>query len=579
MLAALAAERGWELVPLPADALGRVARRPGRARPADAAAGRVASAGSPSRSRRCATAGVPLLLDVAQSLGQTRGAGRAAPPTSAPAASGSAARAASGSLVVDPAWHAALRRPADPGARRCTPACRRLEQQEAHVAGRVGLAVAVQEWTPALLPRVHALAARPARAARRRRLAGRRAAGRAAPASPRCVPPDGVDPVRGAGRRCWRAACWSSRRPAHPRRRARPGRCCACRPPPGCSRGRPRARLAAAGLLDSVRAVTDATRRPAAPLQHSPLHDRHVALGAKIADFGGWEMPIEYPGGGVLKEHTAVREAVGVFDVSHLGKGVVRRRRARRRRRRLRQRPAHQRPAPRRRRAGAVHAVLRRPHRRRRRRPHPVRPQRGRGLPHPQRRQLQPGRVAAAADAPEGITVEDLHTTLAVIAVQGPRSTELVQALGLPTDHDYMSFTGADWQGRSVVVCRTGYTGERGYELLPQWDDAGRPLGRRARGRRAARRAALRPRRPRHAAHRDGLPAARPGPVARDHPRAGPRDLGRRLGQAALLGPRGAAARARGRPRARRCGGSRGWTGASPARTCRSGWASARSAR
>ena len=56
------------------------------------------------------------------------------------------------------------------------------------------------------------------------------------------------------------------------------------------------------------------------PLLQTPLHDRHVALGAKLADFGGWEMPIEYPGGGVLKEHAAVREAVGLFDVSHLGK-------------------------------------------------------------------------------------------------------------------------------------------------------------------------------------------------------------------------------------------------------------------
>ena len=56
----------------------------------------------------------------------------------------------------------------------------------------------------------------------------------------------------------------------------------------------------------------------------SPLHDRHVALGAKLADFGGWEMPLEYAGGGVLKEHAAVREAVGVFDVSHLGKARVR---------------------------------------------------------------------------------------------------------------------------------------------------------------------------------------------------------------------------------------------------------------
>ena len=55
-----------------------------------------------------------------------------------------------------------------------------------------------------------------------------------------------------------------------------------------------------------------------------PLHDRHVALGAKLADFSGWSMPIEYAGGGVLAEHVAVREAVGLFDVSHLGTGTVR---------------------------------------------------------------------------------------------------------------------------------------------------------------------------------------------------------------------------------------------------------------
>ena len=203
-------------------------------------------------------------------------------------------------------------------------------------------------------------------------------------------------------------------------------------------------------------------------LQQGPLHDRHVALGAKLADFGGWEMPIEYPGGGVLKEHTAVREAVGVFDVSHLGKGVVRGQ-------------------------GAVDFVN-------------------------DRLTNDLGRVGAgqaqytlccddeggvvddllayvrsesevflipnaansssvvtrlAADAPDGIEVEDLHRTLAVLAVQGPRSRELVGALGLPTDHDYMSFAGADWQGKPVVVCRTGYTGELGFELLPRWDDAG----------------------------------------------------------------------------------------------------------
>src|SRR5919205_2517460 len=59
------------------------------------------------------------------------------------------------------------------------------------------------------------------------------------------------------------------------------------------------------------------------PLRRSPLHARHEALGAKFAAFGGWEMPLEYAGGGVLREHAAVREDVGVFDVSHLGKARV----------------------------------------------------------------------------------------------------------------------------------------------------------------------------------------------------------------------------------------------------------------
>ena len=62
----------------------------------------------------------------------------------------------------------------------------------------------------------------------------------------------------------------------------------------------------------SVRRMSDAA------LKTSPLHDRHVALGAKMADFGGWEMPIEYPGGGVVREHTAVRTSVGIFDASTL---------------------------------------------------------------------------------------------------------------------------------------------------------------------------------------------------------------------------------------------------------------------
>ena len=55
-------------------------------------------------------------------------------------------------------------------------------------------------------------------------------------------------------------------------------------------------------------------------MNNSPLSDRHLQLNAKMADFGGWLMPIEYAQSGVIAEYTSVRERVGLFDVSHLGK-------------------------------------------------------------------------------------------------------------------------------------------------------------------------------------------------------------------------------------------------------------------
>ena len=60
-----------------------------------------------------------------------------------------------------------------------------------------------------------------------------------------------------------------------------------------------------------------------------------------------------------------------------------------------------------------------------------------------------------------------------MLAVQGPRSVEVIERLGLPTDHGYMSFADATFDGSPVVVCRSGYTGERGFELVPLWDAAG----------------------------------------------------------------------------------------------------------
>ncbi|HEX6970054.1 MAG TPA: glycine cleavage system aminomethyltransferase GcvT [Micromonosporaceae bacterium] len=204
-------------------------------------------------------------------------------------------------------------------------------------------------------------------------------------------------------------------------------------------------------------------------LRRSPLHERHVALGAKFAAFGGWEMPLEYAGGGVLKEHTAVREAVGVFDVSHLGKVRV--------------------TGP-----GAVefvngcltndlnriaaggaqytlccdeatggviddiiayrhaddHVFL---------------------IPNAANAAEVERRLRAAA-SPE-VTIANEHADHAVLAVQGPRSAQLLAELGLPSGHPYMSFVVAGFGSTELTVCRTGYTGEHGYELVVPADRAG----------------------------------------------------------------------------------------------------------
>jgi aminomethyltransferase len=52
-------------------------------------------------------------------------------------------------------------------------------------------------------------------------------------------------------------------------------------------------------------------------LLRTPLYDRHVALGARLVPFAGWEMPVQYEG--VIPEHRAVRRDAGAFDVSHMG--------------------------------------------------------------------------------------------------------------------------------------------------------------------------------------------------------------------------------------------------------------------
>ena len=59
----------------------------------------------------------------------------------------------------------------------------------------------------------------------------------------------------------------------------------------------------------------------AASLKRTPLYEQHRQLGARLVEFGGWEMPVQYSG--ILEEHRAVRTQAGLFDVSHMGEFKV----------------------------------------------------------------------------------------------------------------------------------------------------------------------------------------------------------------------------------------------------------------
>ncbi|GMA39410.1 glycine cleavage system aminomethyltransferase GcvT [Mobilicoccus caccae] len=200
----------------------------------------------------------------------------------------------------------------------------------------------------------------------------------------------------------------------------------------------------------------------------SPLHSRHEALKAKMADFGGWLMPIEYPGGGVLKEHEAVRERVGIFDVSHLGKALVRGPGAADFCNRCFTNDLRKVSPPKAQytmccdaeTGGVVDDLIQ----------YYKSDDEVFLIPNAANTTEVVRRMAE--QLPEGLELENQHHDYAIIAVQGPRSDEVLQSLGLPTGHEYMSFDSTEWQGRPLTVCRTGYTGEKGYELVPRWEDA-----------------------------------------------------------------------------------------------------------
>jgi glycine cleavage system T protein (aminomethyltransferase) len=196
-------------------------------------------------------------------------------------------------------------------------------------------------------------------------------------------------------------------------------------------------------------------------LQHTPLHDRHVELGARMVPFAGWEMPVQYTG--VIPEHRAVRTDAGAFDVSHMGELEV--------------------EGPR---AGeflqeALSNDL------------------GRLVPGKAQYTLLTNEEGGIVDdlivyrlgdcfyllvvnaanreidyawlkerEIRGSDVRDVSDECALLAVQGPRA---IDRLGLPPAEPF-TFAETSLDGVEVMVNRTGYTGEDGCELLCMSEDA-----------------------------------------------------------------------------------------------------------
>jgi len=186
-----------------------------------------------------------------------------------------------------------------------------------------------------------------------------------------------------------------------------------------------------------------------------------------MADFGGWLMPIEYPGAGVLAEHTAVRERVGLFDVSHLGKASVvgdgaleylnamftndlNRIVDSKAQYTLLCNPD----------GGVVDDLI------------AYRNTDSDFFLIPNASNTTDVVRVLNENAPSGITVTNLHEKFAVLALQGPQAVEVIRSLGINPTMDYMAFAHVSIAGCDVILCRTGYTGEHGYELVPQWNDA-----------------------------------------------------------------------------------------------------------
>jgi glycine cleavage system T protein (aminomethyltransferase) len=214
----------------------------------------------------------------------------------------------------------------------------------------------------------------------------------------------------------------------------------------------------------------------AIPLRKTPLSALHRRLGAKMVNFGGWDMPVEYPAtGGLVAEHKAVRASVGVFDVSHMGDIRIRSRKGA---------------------GGALAAVQH--------------------ITMNDASRLAVGQAQYSAMLyPEGTfvddvivhrlgeddfllvinagtrekdinwvrqntkgfdcVVEDLSDAYTQLAIQGPRGVDVLQKLtdaNLSAVKNYWFTRGTVCGLKNTLIARTGYTGEDGFEIYVQSDKA-----------------------------------------------------------------------------------------------------------
>ncbi len=201
-------------------------------------------------------------------------------------------------------------------------------------------------------------------------------------------------------------------------------------------------------------------------LRRTPLYDRHVAAGARMVEFAGWEMPVQYEG--VRPEHMAVREDVGMFDVSHMGEIETSGPQSLQLLQRLISNDLSKVPV-----GGAQYGVICR--------------EDGGVLDDLFTYRLDAERWLTVTNAANHASdlewwrahareldaqVQDRLEDYAMLAVQGPRARELVQAISDAPLPLRMTATAGRLAGRELLVCATGYTGEDGVELLMAPADA-----------------------------------------------------------------------------------------------------------